>query len=86
MKATVSEKGQVTIPKKLREALGLRAGDVLEFHEEEGRLVAVKRTPMDAIDAAVGSLAALDAFPEWDVDTFIDEIRGGPPDAVDPLP
>ena len=29
MKARVSEKGQVTIPKKLRERLGIRPGEVL---------------------------------------------------------
>ena len=42
MKVIVSEKGQVTIPKHLRDRLGIKAGQVLEFHEESGRLVAVK--------------------------------------------
>ena len=42
MKAIVSEKGQITIPKVLRESLGLKTGTKLEFSEEEGRLVARK--------------------------------------------
>jgi AbrB family looped-hinge helix DNA binding protein len=47
MKAIVSEKGQVTIPKACRDRLGLRAGTVLEFEAEGGRLVAVKRQAGD---------------------------------------
>jgi len=40
--SVVSEKGQVTIPKRLRDRLGIRPGQVLDFHEERGRLVANK--------------------------------------------
>jgi len=43
MKAVVSKKGQVTIPKPLRDRLGLRPGDTLEFAERAGVLVARKR-------------------------------------------
>ena len=42
MKSIVSEKGQVTIPKPVRERLGLRPGTVLEFEAREGRLVGKK--------------------------------------------
>ncbi|MEZ5276060.1 MAG: AbrB/MazE/SpoVT family DNA-binding domain-containing protein [Opitutaceae bacterium] len=42
MNSTVSEKGQVTIPKKLRDGLGLSPGSILDFSEEDGRLVARK--------------------------------------------
>ncbi len=56
MKSSVSEKGQVTIPKPLRDRLGLRAGAVLDFHEEEGRLVAVKVTLRDPIEGVYGIL------------------------------
>ncbi len=31
MKARVAERGQVTIPKRLRERLGLKPGTILEF-------------------------------------------------------
>jgi AbrB family looped-hinge helix DNA binding protein len=47
MKSTVSEKGQVTIPKRLRDKLGIRPGTVLDFDEEQGRLVARKQSEAD---------------------------------------
>jgi antitoxin PrlF len=54
MKSVVSEKGQVTIPKRLRERLGIRPGVVLDFQEEDGRLVARKTAPVDPVDAVYG--------------------------------
>jgi len=47
MKSVVSEKGQVTIPKPIRDQLGLRAGTELEFSAEGGRLVARKGEAVD---------------------------------------
>lgn len=38
--STLTSKGQITVPKAVRERLGLRAGDVLDFRfEADGRLV-----------------------------------------------
>ena len=54
MKAIVSEKGQVTIPKTLRQRLGIRAGQVLEFTEEEGRLIAKKAAIDDPVNSVTG--------------------------------
>jgi AbrB family looped-hinge helix DNA binding protein len=71
MKATVSEKGQVTIPKALRDRLGIRPGEVLDFAAERGRLVASKQVAQDAVDAVYGILE-LDATP----DELIDDLRG----------
>lgn len=42
MKAVLSEKGQVTIPKRIRDDLGLGAGTVLEFVARDGRIVVSK--------------------------------------------
>jgi antitoxin PrlF len=47
MNAVVSEKGQVTIPKALREKLGLSPGTVVEFEAEQGQLVGRKRVQQD---------------------------------------
>ncbi len=57
MKTTVSEKGQITIPKPLRERLGLRKGHVLDVTEQRGRLVMTKKVPLrDAVDTLYGIL------------------------------
>ena len=71
MKAIVSEKGQVTIPKRLSDQLGIRPGQVLEFEEDNGKLVAVKLDTVDPLDALFG------AFPfEMSTDEFMEQIRG----------
>lgn len=65
MKSVVSERGQVTIPKPLRDRLGLGPGQVLEFEEVDGRLVATKILPSDAID---------DLYGKFDLGRSTDEI------------
>lgn len=40
-KTKVSSRGQIVIPKEIREKLGLSPGQELEVYEEEGRLVLV---------------------------------------------
>jgi AbrB family looped-hinge helix DNA binding protein len=56
MKSRVSEKGQVTIPKRLRNRLGIRSGEVLEFREEGGQLIAEKAPVRNPVDAVYGVL------------------------------
>lgn len=56
MKAVVSEKGQVTIPKPLRKRLGIQPGTILDFDEERGKLIARKRNPEDRIESLCGIL------------------------------
>jgi len=75
MKAIVSEKGQVTIPKPLRERLGIRAGEVLEFEEQKGKLVATKTSPGDRVDAVYGILRL-----GVSTDELIRRMRGPGPD------
>lgn len=55
MKTVVSEKGQVTIPKAVRDRLGLRPGTVLEFRAEAGRLIATKSVAADVFKKWRGS-------------------------------
>jgi len=56
MKARVAERGQVTIPKRLRERLGVKPGTVLEFSEEHGRLIAIKAGGLDPVSEVYGAL------------------------------
>ena len=56
MKATIAERGQVTIPKALRKKPGMQPGMVLDFHDENGRLVAVKAVATDPITQVYGIL------------------------------
>jgi AbrB family looped-hinge helix DNA binding protein len=55
-RSVVSEKGQVTIPKQLRDRLGIRPGQALEFTEERGRLVATKAPAEDPVASVFGIL------------------------------
>ena len=52
--ATVSDKGQVTIPKRLRTRLGLTPGTVLAFEERNGKLLASRVVPEDPLRQLVG--------------------------------
>ena len=72
MKTIVSEKGQVTIPKALRERLGLGPGQVLDFRERKGRLVGEKLPPRDAVSSVYGILHL-----GCGTDSVMRELRGG---------
>jgi antitoxin PrlF len=71
MKARVAERGQITIPKRLRERLGVKAGMILEFTEEDGRLIAVKSGGTDPVAEVLGCLRK-----NLDSDSTIAKLRG----------
>jgi AbrB family looped-hinge helix DNA binding protein len=71
MKATVGERGQVTIPKQLRDRLDLRPGQRLVVTEEEGRVILVKDLADDRMMHVYGTLKL-----PGTVDEIIDEMRG----------
>jgi AbrB family looped-hinge helix DNA binding protein len=75
MLSTVSEKGQITVPKRLRERLGIHPGDRLELVEDGGRLVATKTVPGDGdpVDAVYGILSL-----DVSTDEAIRAMRGEP--------
>ena len=50
MNAVVSEKGQVTIPKEIRDRLALNPGTVLEFVAEKGQLIGRKKEETDVFE------------------------------------
>lgn len=72
MKTIVSEKGQITIPKVVRDRLGIVPGTVLDVQSVEGKIVAVKRQPEDVFAKWRGK-AALPG--DVSVDAYLDRIR-----------
>ena len=73
MKATVAERGQVTIPKPLREKLGIRPGTRLDFKDDGGKLVAAKVSDEDPVGRAFGCLGR-----RLKTDAMIRSLRGRP--------
>ena len=71
MKALVADRGQVTIPKPLRERLGIAPRTVLDFWEENGRLVAQKAFQADPVTEVLGCLVL-----HRDTDEILTEMRG----------
>lgn len=46
----LTQKGQVTIPKRVRDQLGLHPGDRIEFAVEDGRIVGHVRRVVDVME------------------------------------
>ena len=69
VEATVTSKGQVTIPQEVRQRLGLKQGDRIEFVIEGGvTLLRPARTstrPFDTYAGALGSFANADEVKAW---------------------
>ena len=74
MTSTISSKGQITVPKAVRDRLGLRAGTRVEF-ELVGRGVMLRKgraggaRPVDLVRGILTRRAA--------TDRVIDDLRGG---------
>ncbi|MCA6216105.1 AbrB/MazE/SpoVT family DNA-binding domain-containing protein [Ideonella sp. B7] len=79
MEATVAERGQITLPKAVRDALGLTKGTILKV-ELEGARIVLSKDVSDAISKARGRFK-LDGFA--DTDDAMRSIRGRAPG--DPL-
>ncbi|WCE03687.1 AbrB/MazE/SpoVT family DNA-binding domain-containing protein [Pseudoxanthomonas sp. JBR18] len=60
MEATVAERGQITLPKAVRDALGLTKGTLLKV-ELDGSRIVLRKSVDDAISKARGRFA-LDGF------------------------
>ena len=71
--ATVSEKGQITIPQALRYRLDIRPGEVLEVYEDAGRLIVRKQRRRDPLDEVYGVIEL-----DGSVDELVEAMRGDP--------
>ncbi|QAZ38184.1 AbrB family transcriptional regulator [Methylibium sp. Pch-M] len=80
MEATVAERGQITLPKAVRDALGLVKGTQLKVELDGGRII-LRKNVDDAISRARGKFR-LDGFTS--VDEALRAVRGrAPGDPID---
>lgn len=73
VRAKVTSKGQVTIPKEVRDRLGIEPGDELVFVEEDGATVIrkeIRESPFREYRGYLKHLAGRDS------DEVVDEMRG----------
>ncbi|PPU95146.1 AbrB/MazE/SpoVT family DNA-binding domain-containing protein [Xanthomonas albilineans] len=75
MEAIVAERGQITLPKAVRDALGLSKGTVLKVELDAGRII-LRKSVDDAISRARGRFK-LDGFDS--TDEAMRAIRGRAP-------
>jgi antitoxin PrlF len=81
MEATLAERGQVVIPKAIRDQLGLKPGVLLTFAVEGGKLIIRKKVD-DGISRARGIMKLP---PGEDMDQWWRDIRGrAPNDPIEP--
>ncbi len=73
MRAHITSKCQITIPKELREELGLKPGDDIEFVREDGAFKIVRPVTESPFTKYKGYLKHLRGK---DVDEMIEEMRG----------
>ena len=71
MKTILSEKGQITLPKKIRQELGFRSGDVLEVRKAKGGLFLKRKLNEDPLLKLVGSATGFKG-----TDAYLRRIRG----------
>lgn len=74
MEATVAERGQITLPKAVRDALGLSKGTILKV-ELEGSRIVLRKSVDDAVSRARGRFK-LEGFDN--TDAAMRAVRGQP--------
>lgn len=72
--ATVTSKGQITLPKEVREALGLHPGSQVDFEIQGGAVILRKRVPREAFERWRGFLR--DKAGGKGTDELIEALRG----------
>jgi antitoxin PrlF len=81
MKSTISAKGQITVPKGVRDRYALEPGTEVEFElRDDGALLRKRRDHRHPIWDAIGTLKESWRWPRGvahTVDAYIDYVRGG---------
>lgn len=73
LKARVTSKGQITIPKEIREKIGLEPGKEVYFEEKDGVFYIKKKIKESPFDKWMGYLSSKKGqYP----DKIIEELRG----------
>jgi antitoxin PrlF len=81
MEATVAERGQITLPKPVRDALGLTKGTRLKVELEDGRIV-LRKDVSDALSRLRGRFKLAEGYQS--TDEAMRALRGRAPG--DPYP
>lgn len=71
--AKITAKGQITLPKKIREKLGVAEGERVYFVEKNGRMIIKKAVPKSPFDPWVGFLKAQKGQKS---DAIVEALRG----------
>jgi antitoxin PrlF len=71
--AKVTSKGQITLPKKVREKLGVRPGEDVAFEERNGIFYIKKTVKESPFDKWIGRLKQLEGQQS---DNLVKELRG----------
>ncbi len=64
--ATMTSKGQVTVPREVRALLRLESGDKLTFAIAEDGSICLRRPRFPTVDSLVGAAGSLDRPLSWD--------------------
>ena len=72
----ITSKGQITIPKDMRDRFGITRNTEIEFREERNRLVLVKKTDPNLIEKIRGRVKRLPGKRGQTVDGYIVSVRG----------
>ena len=73
MKSTITSKGQITIPAKLRIKFGLKPGQIIEFDDQAPYLKATKAIDREQMESVRGCLADKKTK---EIGDYLDETRG----------
>jgi antitoxin PrlF len=83
MEATVAERGQITLPKAVRDALGLTKGTTLKVELDGGRII-LRKDASDALSKIRGKFKLAEGFKS--TDEAMRAIRGRAPGDPYPAP